>query len=154
MLKFTLDKAEITEYPKFVDFLIANGLEFEEEDKEDENPGIVKMWKITQGLKDESDVLVGACVLCFREGIYILDGIAVDFPMRKFGLGKMMMDKAEKEAKAQGANELWLVARVPEFYKKLGYETVSMEGAPQFFSCYTCPQRGVDCFPEVMKKIL
>ena len=52
------------------------------------------------------DRLIGGCVLALREGKYIIDGIAVDKLFRKFGIGKIMMDKAVKEVKERGGSEL------------------------------------------------
>ncbi len=86
-----------------------------------------------------------------REGKYIIDGIAVDKTMRKFGLGKLLVDKVKTEVAAKGGEEIYLVARAPEFFRKLGFTTIPDDKAPNFFECKHCPQYGGECHPEIMK---
>ena len=86
-----------------------------------------------------------------RQGKYIIDGIAVTKLFRKFGLGKIMLKKAINEVKKLGGNELYLVARAPEFFRNYGFETVDANDAPLFFECAQCPQYQKTCFPEIMR---
>ena len=154
MLKFTLDTADISEYGKIAAFLKANGLEFSDEQLKAPASDMLKMWKVTQGLKNQSDDIVAACILCSRKGYYVVSDIAVDWPMRKSGLGRLLMKKAENEVKKLGGNEIWLVAKVPEFYEKLGYKRMTFDASPDLFSCAHCDHNGNDCFPVVMTKSL
>lgn len=86
-----------------------------------------------------------------REGKYIIDGIAVDPAMRKFGLGRLLINKAKEEVLSRGGDALYLVARAPEFFRRLGFETIPADNAPNFFECKYCPQYGKECHPEIMK---
>ncbi len=133
------------EYERMVKFFIAQGLEFDEDEKEFDN--VLGCWKIVQ----PEDYLVAGCMLVNREGHYVIQGIAVEPIMRKFGLGKILVKKALEEARKLGAAEVILVGRSPGFYEKLGFETVEPEKAPKIFDCLGCPQFKVDCFPEIMK---
>ena len=101
MLKFTIKSTD--EYERLVKFFVENQLEFDGDEEVDTD--ILKCWKVTH----TQDVLIGGCVLALREGKYIIDGIAVDKLFRKFGIGKIMMDKAVKEVKERGGSELFLV---------------------------------------------
>lgn len=146
---------ETDEYDRLAAFMAARGLEFDVEDEVDTE--VIKMWKITQGYrrKDEpvtpqNDFLVAGIILAMREGEYIIDGIAVDAPMRKSGMGKTLLEKAEAEVKKRGGKRVYLVAKAPGFFRKLGYVNLPAEEAPNFFECKSCPQFNVDCFPEVM----
>ena len=143
MLKVKMEST--TEYPRLVKFFIEQGLEYDEDEMDFSN--VLKAWKITQ----PGDFLVGGCMLVKREEHFVIQGIAVDPVLRKFGLGKILMKKALTEARTLGAEEIILVARKPGFYKKPNFETVPWEVAPDIFDCMDCPQRNVDCFPEVMK---
>lgn len=143
MIKFKISQTD--EYERLVKFMIPFGLEFDVEAEVDTD--IIKCWKVTQ----EPDFLVGGVVLAMREGEYIIDGIAVDPPMRKTGIGRIMIKKAVDEIKSRGGNRLFLVAKVPAFFEKLGFTTVKKETAPKFFECGQCNQYRVSCFPEVMK---
>jgi GNAT superfamily N-acetyltransferase len=95
--------------------------------------------------------LVGACILARREGEFICDGIAVDPGYRKSNLGKQLLDTLLKEAKSRGADKVFLVARAPGFFAKAGFLPVQRKEAPEFFECFTCPQYGKTCHPEVMR---
>ena len=123
---------------------------------------ILKCWKISQAEGDDlkhiktdnrdgKDFIAAGCVLAMREGKYIIDGIAVDPAMRKFGLGRLLINKAKEEVLARGGDALYLVARAPEFFRRLGFETIPADNAPNFFECKYCPQYGKECHPEIMK---
>ncbi len=142
-LQFTLKATD--EYERLVKFFVENKLEFDGDEEVDTD--IVKCWKMVH----TDDVLVGGCVLALRQGKYIVDGIAVEKIFRKFGLGKIMVKKMVNEVKKLGGNELYLVARAPEFFRTLGFETVDPENAPLFFECAQCPQYQKECHPEIMR---
>ena len=136
------------EYEKLVPFFIENELEFTDEDMEEVPTDLVKCWKMT----DEDGKLIGGFVLAKREGEYICDGIAVDPAYRKAHLGKALLEEGMEEVKKLGGDSMYLVARAPGFFRKQGFETIAREDAPNFFECLTCPQYGVSCHPEVMKR--
>ena len=94
---------------------------------------------------------MAGCVLAKREEEYIIDGIAVDKVMRKTGMGKILVDKVISEVKKLGGERIYLVARAPGFFRKLGFEAIDPSEAPNFFECKQCPQYQVSCHPEVMK---
>ena len=144
MLKFRLETTD--EYERLVKFFIENGLEFTNEDLEEVDTDIVHIWKMVH----TGDTLVGGVVLAKREGKYIIDGIAVEKIFRKFGLGKIMVNKVISEVKKLGGDSIYLVARAPEFFKTLGFCEIKEEDAPNFFECKTCPQFNVSCNPKIM----
>jgi len=146
MVEFKLSDTEY--YEELKDFFIENGLEVSADDPVPTD--LVKCWK----LNDESvnpPKLIGGVALAKRGGEFIIDGIAVDSGYRKMKLGKMLLDLAVNEAKKLSGDSVFLVARVPEFYKTQGFVTVPEEAAPAFFECLGCPQYGVSCHPEIMK---
>ena len=138
---------ETDEYAKLVEFMIANQLEFTEEDAEEVPTDLVKCWEIT----DSAGTLIGGFVLAKRQGEYICDGIAVDGSRRGENLGTELLNKGIEETKSLGGRSMYLVARAPEFFRKNGFVTIPREEAPNFFECLTCPQYGKTCHPEVMK---
>lgn len=143
MVKFTMRSTD--EYERLVKFFVDNQLEFDGDEEVDTD--IVKCWKITQG----DDYLVVGCALAKRQGEYIIDGIAVDKVLRKTGMGRILVNKVISEVKKLGGKRIYLVARAPGFFRKLGFETIDPSEAPNFFECKQCPQYGVSCHPEVMK---
>ena len=66
----------------------------------------------------------------------------------------MLVDKVKQEVLARGGDAIYLVARAPGFFRKLGFETIAPQNAPNFFECKQCPQYQVSCHPEVMKLTL
>lgn len=138
---------ETDEYEKLVDFFIENQLEFTEEDAEEVPTDILKCWEIT----DSNNELIGGLVLAERQGEYICDGIAVDSRWRGADLGTAILRKGTEEVIKRGGKSMYLVARAPEFFRKNGFSTIPREEAPNFFECFTCPQYGKSCHPEVMK---
>ncbi len=132
-------------YNQLVPMFIANRLEFSED--EPVPTDIVKCWQLT----NERDDLQGGAVLALREGQFIVDGIAVNEPYRKTGAGRKLLDCIIAETAARGGSSIFLVARAPGFFSKSGFITISRDEAPQFFECFTCPQYGTECRPEVMR---
>ena len=143
MFRFILKETD--EYDRLVEFMKPFGLEFDN----DEAMGTekVKNWKVVQ----EPDYLVGGIMLGKRKGYFYINGIAVDPPMRHTGIATIMMKKAINEVKKQGGSEIWLVAKVPEFFRTLGFEDVEPERAPEIFGCLNCQQFGESCHPVIMK---
>ncbi|XVG99845.1 GNAT family N-acetyltransferase [Eubacteriales bacterium KG127] len=133
------------EYERLVKFFVDNELEFDGDEEVDTD--IVECFKIV----DPEDHLLAAAVLARREGEFIIDGIAVDPAFRKFGLGKILLNKVKSEVENLGGDSIALVARAPEFFRKNEFETVDPNTAPNFFECKQCPQYRKTCFPEIMR---
>ena len=134
------------DYEALVPLFMKNGLEFSEDEPVPTDN--VMCWKAV----DEDGNLQGGAVLALREGEFICDGLAVNEEYRSTGAGKELMDLVISEAGKRGAKNIYIVAKVPKFFEKVfGYRTVEREDAPQFFECFTCPQYGISCHPEVMR---
>lgn len=142
--------AETDEYAALVPFFMENELEFTEEDAEEVPTDIVKCWKVNAAGGEEDGQLIGGFVLAKREGRFICDGIAVDSRYRGTDIGTKLLRLGLEETKRLGGDKLYLVARAPGFFRKNGFETIKREDAPNFFECFTCPQYGKSCHPEVM----
>lgn len=139
---------ETDDLEALIPFFIDNGLEFSEDDEVDHDE-IIKCWRADTGGR-----LVGACVLARREGHYICDGIATDVSIRGSRLGEALLKLLLGEVNELGGEDIYLVARMPSFFSKYGFEKVERKDAPNFFECFSCPQYMIDCFPEVMHKKL
>ncbi|MDY3013601.1 MAG: GNAT family N-acetyltransferase [Evtepia sp.] len=113
--------------------------------------GTEKLWRCEENGTGD---LLAAATLQKRSGYFVLAHLAVCEPWRGRGLGKILLALAEEEAKARGAQEIWLVGKVPEFYAQYQWETVPREEAPAISRCLTCDQFQASCFPSIMKKRL
>lgn len=140
-----IEIAETEDYESLVTFFIENELEFSVDDEVPTD--LVKCWKA----EGPEGGLVGGCVLAKREGRYICDGIATDPSVRGLRVGERLLFAMKEEASGRGADALFLVARAPGFFAKYGFEPVKREAAPTFFECFSCPQYGKSCHPEVMR---
>lgn len=137
---------ETSDYLQLKYFYYANDLEIDLEDEE--LPPIIKNWRT---IRSDGE-LIGGITLGFREGEYIIDGIAVDKRYRKGNLGRELLNTAIDEIKRRNGNLLYLVARAPKFFEKQGFVSIQRTESPEFFECYTCPQYQKTCFPEVMRR--
>jgi N-acetylglutamate synthase-like GNAT family acetyltransferase len=141
--------SETEDYRPLIDFFIENELEFEEGEEYGDDE-IIKCWRADK-IDDNHTTLIGACVLAKREGEYICDGIAVSPGTRNSGLGARLLELLKRTASERGASRIFLVARAPAFFAKEGFATVPRDDAPGFVECFTCPQYGKTCHPEVMR---
>ena len=116
------------------DFFEANDLEIS--DAEPVETNVIKAWRAD----DENGNLVGGVCLAYREGDYIIDGIAVDQSLRGQRMGEKLLGLAIDQVKSLGGKKLFLVARAPGFFKTQGFNIVSEKDAPLFFECADCPQ--------------
>lgn len=150
-------------HEKLNPFYAENGLEIAED--EPVSTDTIKSWVIMEDidmpaskdpLNDEAAAgnIIGACTLAFRQGEYIIDGIALAPKVRGTGGGTALLKAAEEEAALRGGKCIYLVARAPEFFRENGYVTVERVDAPEFFECFGCDQYNKTCFPEVMKHVL
>ena len=137
---------ETDDLEALIPFFIDKGLEFSEHDEvcHDE---IIKCWRA-----ERDGCLVGGCVLARREGHFICDGIATDESVRGDHLGEELLTILLNAVRERGGDEIFLVARAPGFFAKYGFETISRSDAPEFFECFSCPQYGISCHPEVMRR--
>ena len=132
------------DYFGLIPFFIDNELEFTVDD--DVPTDIIKCWRA-----ENNGELVGGCVLAKRNGEFICDGIATAPQIRGEGIGEKLLGLLVAEVKSRGGECIFLVARAPGFFAKKGFEPTPKDSAPTFFECFTCPQYGVDCHPEVMR---
>ncbi len=124
-----------------------SGLEVEPSERTPEET--LRMWKCEDA---DTGELLAAATIQYKSGCYVLEHLAVKERCRGTGLGKELLEIAEEELRRQGAKEMWLCAKVPEFYQQYGWIEVPRETAPQISNCQKCAQFNKSCFPSIMKK--
>ena len=147
MHKPMLKMSQTEDYVALNTLYLENDLEIDPDHME-KTEANVKSWKVTHGAEN---YLAAGITLSTRDGEYIIEGIAVQPLYRKMGLASVLLSKAIEEAKSLGATKLYLVARAPGFFRKNGFVTIERDEAPGFVECFTCPQYGEKCHPEVMR---
>ena len=64
----------------------------------------------------------------------------------------MLVREILNEAERRGADKVFLNAKIPDFYQKLGFEILQREKAPAISDCSTCSRYLHGCKPEIMVK--
>ena len=137
-----MDIRETRNITQLMDVFIRNGLE--PPDSQDFS-STLKSWALIDDEKIVGGVSVGAV-----EEHFVLDYLAVDAPARGNGWGIRLMETALSYLRQENAHQLYTVTKVPAFFRKLGFQPIRRNAAPDFSQCFTCRQYQVDCFPEVM----
>lgn len=99
----------------------------------------------------ENGNFIAAATLSKRNGVFILDYIAVDPKHRKSGLGRQVFDIIKQHAESEGAEYLYITTKAPPFFEKLGFTYGEPENFDLNADCKGCPQLGNGCDPKNMK---
>jgi predicted GNAT family N-acyltransferase len=77
----------------------------------------------------EDDTLVGTCRLIVSGEVALLGRLAVESSGRRRGIGKAVLEAAERSARAAGAKRIALHAQLPvrDFYERSGYSAYGDE---------------------------
>lgn len=138
---------ETDDFRPLSQFYHDNGLEVEIGEAPE---GTLKNWRCEE---PETGKLLAAATLQKRDGCYVLADLAVCEEKRKTGLGSRLLGIAEEEVIELGGREMWLVGKVPEFYKQFGWTEMNKDESPDISKCQTCDDFGSTCFPSIMKKV-
>jgi len=100
----------------------------------------------------ESDKLVGCACLKERDGVFLLECLAVSHRFRGRGLGTRLVRAVEAEARGRGAKTLRALARKPGFFLKIGYHVAGAGEVdyPSTEGCEGCPQFKKTCSPAIV----
>lgn len=133
------------DYRGLTELFLKNGLEIDVRDESKKE--LVQAWEM---IEVQTQKRVGGMALEKRAGEYVLSDMAIEEPYRGNHLGAQMLDKAIQEVGRMGGKKIFLVAKIPDFYKKWKFETMDIKKAPNITNCATCEQFNKECFPEVM----
>lgn len=136
---------ETNDFNGLTDIFHRNGLEISI--GEEPPKGLIKCW---EAIESEGGKRVGGIALEKRAGEFVIGGISIEKAYRKHKIGTLMMEKAIEEVVSLEGNRLMLVAKVPDFFKTLGFISIDRQTAPDISNCMTCKQFYIECFPEVM----
>lgn len=109
----------------------------------------IRLWRCDNA---ETGELLAAATLQKIGPEYVFKHLAVDEAARGLRLGEKMLGIVEDEVQKLGGERMWLVGKVPEFYKKYDWVVVEPADAPAISKCQTCPQFETECWPSIMKK--
>ena len=92
------------------------------------------------------ETLLGAATVSRRFRRLVLDYLAVKPEARGLGLGKALTEKCICYARQLGETALWIAAREPDFYQKLGAKETEDDALLE--DCRRCPDYQKDCQPK------
>ncbi|OHD56500.1 MAG: GNAT family N-acetyltransferase [Spirochaetes bacterium GWF1_51_8] len=104
----------------------------------------------------EGGEIIGCCAISFfSTDLAEIRSVAVDEKRQKMGIGKILIENAEKILKDEEVKKSFVLTRSPEFFKKIGYSEVSKNQFPQkiWRDCTSCPFL-MECDEIAMEKIL
>ena len=136
------------EYSELVELYEAADLELNDDRSA---PGtVIKNWQVI----DENGRQIAGASLLEKEGLCVLEDLAVVEDLRREGLGKELLALEIDRAGEEKYEELWLCAKIPEYYLKFGWEDVDPLTAPPISMCQDCSKFHKSCFPRIMVKKL
>ena len=92
------------------------------------------------------EAILGAATVSRRYQRLVLDYLAVTSDARGLGLGKALAEKCIDYATQMGEAALWIAAREPDFYQKLGAKETEDEALLE--DCRRCPDYRKNCLPK------
>ena len=123
----------VNNHNELCEFYRENGLEVSDDIEKDD--GAVFSIRLT-----EDGQTTAAATLSHRFSVYILDYVAVDKQHRKNGLGERLVDEIKAKASLLSADKLYITAKSPEFFKKIGFVNGSPVGIDMNADCVGCPE--------------
>ena len=116
---------------------------------EKEPIGTVKMWRLIDA---ESGALKGGVTLEIRDNVYAIGGIAVDPSWRGDDLGETLLEHLYAEARRMNVTELWVSAKIPDYYVKKGWEIMGWNDSPKVaINCSQCVRYRTECHPKILR---
>ena len=105
---------------------------------------------------EEDGKVVGCCALAVMwKDLAEVKSLAVDLSMHGKGIGRQMVEFLFKEAKELGLKVVFSLTLEPEFFTKLGFDTIEKEKLPMkvWSECVACPKQD-QCDEIAMQKIV
>ena len=117
--------------------------------------------EVTERLRDflvaeEEGRLVGTVAVHVTWGTLVeVRSLAVDRSHRGRGLGRQLVEAAHAEARELGAEDVFVLTYIPEFFESFGYTRISRDELPHkvWLDCVKCP-KFPDCGEVALKRPL
>lgn len=137
---------ETKDYKGLTEMFFRYGLEVSPD--EEPSQDLVKCWEV---VKLHNGERVAGLKLEKRDSVYVIGAIAVEQAYRHNTIGTLLVNKAIEEVQLLGEDTVYLIAKVPNFFKQSGFAIIEFKSAPNIAKCLSCKQYNADCFPEIMR---
>ena len=136
-------------YEEMIPMFIEAGLEMEPNEK---RPlGLLQCYEL---IDNNTGRRIGGASLVYMCDEYVIKTVAIEKAYQGKGLGTDLVKTIMQDAKKRGATRIYLNAKVPKFYKTLGFTIVSHDEAPDISTCHLCHRYHNGCESEIMMKDL
>ena len=136
-------------YEEMIPMFIEAGLEMDPNEKRPS--GLLECYEL---IDNNTGKRVGGASLVYTCDEYVIKTVAIEKAYQGKGLGTDLVKTIMQDAKERGAKRIYLNAKVPEFYKTLGFTIVSHDEAPDISTCHLCHRYHNGCDSEIMMKDL
>ena len=136
-------------YEEMIPMFIEAGLEMDPDEKRPN--GLLQCYELVE---NESGKRIGGGSLVYMCNEYVIKTVAIETAYQGRGLGTDLVQEIMRDAKERGAKRVYLNAKIPAFYKTLGFKIVSHEEAPDISTCHLCSRYHNGCDSEIMMKDL
>lgn len=132
-------------YEEMIPMFIEAGLEMEPDEKRP--TGLLECYEMIDRTTGRR---IGGGSLVYMCDEYVIKTVAIEKAYQGKGLGTKLVKTIMDDAKERGAKRVYLNAKVPAFYKTLGYKIVAPEEAPDISTCHLCHRFHNGCDSEIM----
>lgn len=134
-------------YEEMIPMFIEAGLKMEADEQRPE--GLLTCYEL---IDNNTEKRVGGASLAYISGEYVIKTVAIKKTYQGKGLGTELVNVIIQDAKERGATRIYLSAKVPQFYKTLGFTVVPSDEAPNISTCHLCYRYHNGCDSEIMMK--
>ena len=134
-------------YEEMIPMFIEAGLEMDADEQRPE--GLLTCYEL---IDNNTKKRVGGAFLAYISGEYVIKTVAIKKTYQGSGLGTELVNAIIQDAKERGATRVYLSAKVPQFYKTLGFTVVPSDEAPNISTCHLCYRYHNGCDSEIMMK--
>lgn len=103
-------------------------------------------------IEKNSNEIIGAASIIKNKNNYQIKTFVITKPYQGRGIGRYLMDEMVDELREWGAKKVFLVAKEPGFYERVGFTESPMDTKDIEYDCGDCEHFNRDCFPKLMER--
>lgn len=152
--------AKISQTSSYDEFFIRKSLNYQEllplfketglevELNEPDPKGLLMCFEV---IEKNSNEIIGAASIINNKSNYQIKTFAITKPYQGRGIGRYLLEKMLDELREWGAKKVFLVAKEPAFYEKIGFIESSIDINEISYDCGECENLNRNCFPKIME---
>lgn len=134
------------DYKKLLPLFKEAGLDVELDEQDPE--GLLMCFEVVE---KNSNEIIGASSIIKNKDTYQIKTFAISKPYQGRGVGRYLMDNMVDELREWGATKVYLNAKEPDFYEKVGFVESDIDVKNIRYDCGDCDHLNKSCFPKTME---